>query len=384
MVPLRGAGGFVIFAVMNTSWHWQLEHAYRSLDALQKRFPGMEITESMRKAEKQFPMAVTPVYADLIETPTFADPIFAQCVPSAGECIAPPWLSFDPLGEKAFSPFPRLIRRYPDRAVLLASSACAVYCRHCTRKRVSATPDCFLSDKELQMACDFLRAHPSIEDLLISGGDPLLMEDDALATILDALRAVPSLRILRICSRTPATLPQRLTPELIGILAPRRIPGRIRPVGPVTALHTHFNHVRELSDIALDALARVVDAGIAVNNQTVLLHGVNDTPDAIEALCRTLYHNRIRPYYLFQCDLVRGIEHLRTPLATGLDIMRELRVRLSGPAIPNFCLDLPGHGGKIELSPQSIVAVENHATLLKNGAGETFLYPDPDSPDSEL
>lgn len=359
------------------SWQQQLAGACRSLEDLQARFPAMVITPGMRAAAARFPMAVTPYYASLIEKPDASDPIFAQCVPAEAELHDPPWLTEDPLGETPYSPLPHLIHRYPDRAVLLCSSACAVYCRHCTRKRVSGTPSRFLTAAELRDACDYLRAHPAVEDVLISGGDPLLMSDDALARILEALREIPSLRILRICSRVPVTLPHRLTPELCALLAPHRAEGRVRPLPPVTQLHTHFNHVREVTDFALDRLSRFIDAGIPVNNQAVLLRGVNDSPDAIEALCRRLYHNRIRPYYLFQCDLVRGVEHFRTPIAKGLEILRELRVRLSGPAIPNFCLDPPGHGGKIELSPESFVEHRPDADVLRNGAGETFLYPHP-------
>ena len=358
---------------MAASWQSQLRRAARSLDEVRARFfPGMEITPEMREAERRFPVAVTEHYASLVRTPDFSDPVFRQCVASAGELAAAPWASPDPLGEVPFSPLPRLVRRYPDRAVLLVTSACACYCRHCFRKRVSGRPDASLSDAELADAAAFLRRHPEVEDVLLTGGDPLTLPDARLAQVLGALRAVPSVRVVRLCSRLPATLPARFTRPLVRLLA-----GVRRDGGPAVFLSSHFNHPRELAPEALAACERLVDAGVPVQNQTVLLRGVNDDPDTMEELCRTLYRHRIRPYYLFQTDLAPGIEHLRTPLATGLAIMKRLRERLSGPAIPNFCLDPPGEGGKIELCPDCVVERRPGRTVLRNGGGAPFVYPDP-------
>ena len=358
---------------MAASWQSQLRRAARSLDEVRARFfPGMEITPEMREAERRFPVAVTEHYASLVRTPDFSDPVFRQCVASPGELAAAPWASPDPLGEVPFSPLPRLVRRYPDRAVLLVTSACACYCRHCFRKRVSGRPDASLSDAELADAAAFLRRHPEVEDVLLTGGDPLTLPDARLAQVLGALRAVPSVRVVRLCSRLPATLPARFTRPLVRLLA-----GVRRDGGPAVFLSSHFNHPRELAPEALAACERLVDAGVPVQNQTVLLRGVNDDPDTMEELCRTLYRHRIRPYYLFQTDLAPGIEHLRTPLATGLAIMKRLRERLSGPAIPNFCLDPPGEGGKIELCPDCVVERRPGRTVLRNGGGAPFVYPDP-------
>ena len=352
-------------------WRRELARSIRSLDGLRARFPGLAVTDAMRAAAARFPMAITPHVASLIGRPDFSDPIFAQFVPGGGELAAAPWASADPLAELPFSPLPRLVRRYPDRAVLLATSACAAYCRHCFRKRVSGTPDAAIGASELRAVARWLRANPRVDDVLVSGGDPLLLPDDAIARILAALRGVPSVRAIRIATRAPCTLPSRVTAGLVRILRPRR-------GGAATYASVQFNHPRELAPAAMRACARLVDAGIPVLNQTVLLSGVNDDPATMAALCRGLYHNRIRPYYLFQADLVRGIEHFRTPLATGLAIMKALRAELSGPAIPNFCLDPPGEGGKIELSPDYVVEKRPGATLLRNGGGNLFLYPDPD------
>ena len=351
-------------------WRIELARSIRSLDGLRARFPDVVVTDAMREAAKRFPMAITPHVASLIERPDFSDPVFAQFVPGAGELVDSPWTSADPLAELRHSPLPRLVHRYPDRAVLLATSACAAYCRHCFRKRVSACRDRAISAAELRAAARWLRAHPRVDDVLVSGGDPLMLPDDALARILAALRAVPSVRVVRIATRLPCTLPSRVTPALVRLLRPPR-------GGAATFASVQFNHPRELAPAALRACARLVDAGIPVQNQTVLLRGVNDDPDTVEALCRTLYHNRIRPYYLFQADLVRGIEHFRTPLSTGLAIMKRLRAVLSGPAIPNFCLDPPGEGGKIELSPDCVVSRRPGVTTLVNGGGGLFDYPDP-------
>ena len=348
-------------------WRSELARAVRSLDALAARFPGLRVTPEMREAERRFPMAATPYYLSLVRKPDFSDPIFAQCVPAPGELREAPWSSADPLGEAPCSPLPRLVHRYGDRAVLLVCSACACRCRHCFRKRVSGTAEPAVSDRELRAVAAYLRRHRAVSDVLLSGGDPLLLPDARLGEILDALRAVRSVRVLRIGSRLPATLPSRITRGLVRTLRAR---------GPLF-VSSHFNHPRELTPAALAACGRLVDAGIPVQNQTVLLRGVNDDPATLETLFRTLYHNRVRPYYLFQTDLVRGIEHLRTPLRTGLEIMRHLRANLSGPAIPNFCLDPPGLAGKIELAPESVVARRPGKTILRAGGGTRFVYPDP-------
>ena len=357
------------------AWRAQLRAAVRSLDALLRVFPGLEITPEMREAEKRFPMAATPHYLSLVREASPDDPILRQCLPAPGELAEAPWTSLDPLGESPCSPVPRLVRRYPDRAVVLVCSSCATLCRHCFRKALSGAPAPAISDAELSAVAEWLRANPEVEDVLLSGGDPLTLPDERVAAVLEAVAGVPSVKVVRVATRLPATLPQRFTPSLVRLLASR-------PGGAAVYASSHFNHPRELSPEALDACARLVDAGVPVQNQTVLLRGVNDDPATLEALFRALYRNRVRPYYLFQTDLVRGIEHLRTPLAVGLGIMRTLRARLSGPAIPNFCVDPPGLAGKIELAPDSVVSRRPGATLLRSSSGTLFEYPDPAVPEA--
>ncbi|MGI5867837.1 MAG: KamA family radical SAM protein [Kiritimatiellia bacterium] len=349
-------------------WKRELANSIRSLDAMQRRFPAMVVTDAMRRAADLFLMSVTPYYASLIERPDFGDPIFAQCVPDGRELHTPSWLSSDPLHEQTCSPVPCLVHRYPDRALIVSTSACATYCRHCTRKRVSSTPDTAITDDALDACAAYLAAHPEIDDVLVSGGDPMLLDDDRLDHILGRIRAVPSVKAIRVATRTLVNLPMRFTPDVVAML---------RNHAPLF-VNTHFNHPVELTPRAIAAASRLVDAGIPVSNQTVLLRGVNDSEAVVEALCRKLFHNRIRPYYLFQCDLVNGIEHLRTPLATGLRIMKHLRGRLSGMAIPNFAVDTPGAGGKIELLPEGILETRAEGTLLVNSRGEPVFYPDPE------
>lgn len=349
-------------------WKRELDSSIRSLDAMRHRFPTMIVTETMQQAAERFPMSITPYYAALIERPDFSDPVFAQCIPNGRELHAPSWLTADPLHERLCSPVPFLVHRYPDRALIVATSACATYCRHCTRKRVSSSPDAAISDEALDACAAYLRAHPEIDDVLLSGGDPMLLADERLDQILGRIREIPSVKVIRIATRTLVNLPMRFTPETVIIL---------RRHAPLY-VNTHFNHPVEVTPRAVAAAGGLVDAGIPVANQTVLLRGVNDAETVIEALCRKLFHNRIRPYYLFQCDLVEGIEHLRTPLATGLRIMKHLRGRLSGMAIPHFAVDTPGAGGKIELLPDGILKTDAKGTFLTNSRGDVVYYPDPE------
>ena len=333
-------------------------------------------------------MLITPYYASLIRMADFSDPIYAQCVPQEAECESVPWLGKDPLEEQGQSPVEGMFRRYPDRALVLASRCCAVKCRHCMRRRIqegaqnekgkmkngkcnSSSPILHSSFSILHSSlldgwCSYLRSHPEIKEVLISGGDPLLLETRELDQLLARLRAVRSVEILRIATRIPVVLPQRITAHLAHKIA------RHAPV----YLNTHFNHPREVTPEAERALALLANAGIPLGNQTVLLRGVNDDPLVIEDLCRRLLRNRVRPYYLFQCDLVEGTEHFRTPLKRGLDIMAHLRGRLSGLAIPHFALDTPA-GGKVELLPETVVEHDGTHTLLRTPTGKIWDYPEP-------
>lgn len=351
-------------------WRWQMRHRLRSLRDLHKLFPGLSLPEGCLEAAKRYPMGITPYYASLIGKAGAEDPIFLQAVPQAGELLSAPFLSPDPFAEEAHMPAPGLIQRYPDRALLLATGACAVYCRHCTRKRLSANRRELLSPAMLREAAAYLARRPEIGEVLVSGGDPLTLSTARLERILSALKAVPSVRVIRIGTRVPVVLPMRVTRELAGMLR------RYHPLW----LNTHFNHPAELTPEAAEACARLAEAGIPLGNQTVLLRGINDDPGLIEELCRGLVALRVRPYYLFQCDLVEGVEHLRTPLRRGIEIMEALRGRLSGLAIPTFVVDTPEGGGKVPLLPGYIAAQSPRSTLLRTPAGRLVSYPEPDEP----
>ncbi|MGQ9663331.1 MAG: KamA family radical SAM protein [Kiritimatiellia bacterium] len=348
-------------------WLWQLRHRIRSIADLKEWVAHLAINPGMIAAAEKFPLAITPYYASLMRVLDRRDPIFSMCVPTADELRDPPFLVDDPLAEDSHMPVPGLVHRYRDRALVLATTACAVYCRHCTRKRVAGQTESYLSAVNLTRITEYLSVHPEIHDVVISGGDPFIMRTSALERVVRAVRAVPTVEIIRIGTRTPVVLPMRITEELVQMLR------RYHPV----YVNTHFNHPIELTPEAEAACMRLVDAGIPVANQTVLLRGVNDNPQVMAELFRRLVRVRVRPYYLFQCDLVRGVEHFRTPLAKGIEIMEYLRGRLSGLAIPTFVVDTPGGKGKVPLLPNYVVSTSPTHTVLRNYAGELVSYPEP-------
>lgn len=352
-----------------SDWRWQMRSRIRSVAQLQQLFPSLEVSGGLAKAAEKFPLAVTPYYAMLIRSLDAGDPVFAMAVPQMQELFDPPFLTDDPLEEDHDMPVPGLVHRYPDRVLLIATSTCAMYCRHCTRKRVAGHRESAISAGRLNQVVAYLRQHPEVHDVIISGGDPLTMPTDALERVLAALRAVPTVEIIRIGTRTPVTMPMRITDELVAML---------RKYHPVW-VNTHFNHPNELTAEAAEACARLADAGVPVGNQSVLLRGVNDEPQVMEQLLRGLIRMRVRPYYLFQCDLVRGVEHFRTPVSRGIEIMEYLRGRLSGLAIPTFVVDAPHGGGKIPVLPAYIVSMSPSHTVLRNFEGLLVSYPEPGS-----
>jgi len=347
-------------------WKWQIKHRVRSIEQLVAYLPAMR-GEFLSSVVQRYPMAITPYYASLIRTPDVSDPIFQMCVPQISELDNPACLSEDPLEENEDMPVPGLVHRYPDRALLITTTTCASYCRHCTRKRVAGTKETIISAKRLQMVIDYLLAHPEICDVIVSGGDPLTMPTNVIEAVLSALRSVKSVQIIRIGTRVPVVLPMRITDELTAVL---------RKCHPLW-INTHFNHPNELTQEAAAACAKLTNAGIPLGNQTVLLRQVNDSPQTIERLCRGLVCMRVRPYYLYQCDLVRGVEHFRTPLSRGIEIMEYLRGRVSGIAIPNFVVDGPHGGGKIPVMPNYIVSMSPTHTVLRNYEGLLINYPEP-------
>lgn len=347
-------------------WRWQMRHRIRTVEELKDRFPGVDVS-GVEKAAGKFPMAITPYYASLMGKTDATDPVFAMCVPQTAELCDPDFLMDDPLDEDEDMPVPGLVHRYPDRALFIVTTTCASYCRHCTRKRVAGSREWSVSARRVQQVADYLSAHPEISDVIVSGGDAFTMPTEALERILSGLRSVPSVEVIRIGTRTPVVMPMRINEELTSMLR------RYRPVW----VNTHFNHPNELTPEAAAACARLVDAGIPVSNQSVLLAGINDDPAVMEKLCRGLVRIRVRPYYLFQCDLVRGVEHFRTPLSKGIEIMEYMRGRVGGLAIPQFVVDAPHGGGKIPVLPNYIISMSPTHTVLRNFEGMLVSYPEP-------
>jgi lysine 2,3-aminomutase len=315
----------------------------------------------LQRVARRYPMRISPYYLSLIEEP--GDPLWRQCVPDERELSDPTALA-DPLDEVRLSPTPAVVHRYPDRVLLLAGGDCATYCRFCTRKRKLGCSSMKVSEMDLYAGLDYIAGHTEVRDVLLSGGDPLLLEDDQLEAILLRLRAIPHVEMVRIGSRLPVTLPERITANLCKLL--RRF--------PPLYLNTHFNHPRELTPQAAAACTRLADAGVVLGNQTVLLRGVNDSADTLANLWRGLLRLRVRPYYLHHMDLVRGTGLFRTRIETGLGILQELRGPLSGMALPHYVIDSPGGRGKIPLLPESILRLGDEA-LLRTPGGEIIEYP---------
>lgn len=356
-----------------TGWQAELRGALRSLADLEHHF---ELTaserEGARRAEAQgFPISVTPYYASLADRHDTTCPIRRQIVPRAEEAEEARGDLRDPLGEEAHEVAPELIQRYPDRALLLATDRCAVYCRFCTRSRLVGNGGGPRSLERLSAAFAYLRAHPEVKDLIVSGGDPLAMVTGRLTALLGKLRDIPSLETIRIATRVPVVLPSRITDELLDAL---------RSFHPLWVM-THFNHPKELTEASRAACRRLADAGFPVMNQTVLLRGINDDPDTLKALFRGLVRERVRPYYLLQMDPVRGTSHLRTPLERGVQIMEQLQGRLSGIALPKLIVDTPGGFGKVPHGPEYVLSRDPEAgvTRFRTPRGVEVDYVDPKS-----
>jgi lysine 2,3-aminomutase len=329
-------------------WRWQLRHAVGSAEELARALPltAREL-EGAHRAERQgLPLRITPYYLSLADPRDPACPVRRQCVPDAREDETVPGDLVDPLGERAHEVAPHLVQRYPDRVLLLATDRCAVYCRFCTRSRMVGGGEGAVSLEELAPAFAWLRAHPEVRDVIVSGGDPLAMATERIVRVVAAVRAIESVDTIRLATRVPVTLPMRITPELLRAL---------RPYHPLWVM-THFNHPKELSPQAVAACEQLADAGFPVMNQTVLLAGINDDEHVLEALFRRLVRARVRPYYLLQADPVRGTGHLRTPLARGVELMAKLQGRVSGIALPKFICDTPGGRGKVPLLANAVVA----------------------------
>ncbi len=348
-------------------WHWQMSHRLTSLQDLRVLWPEWRPSPEQEAVAQRYPFAVTPYYLSLMQNPSALDPIGRMGIPQASELQDAPVLFRDPLAEETHSPVPGLVHRYPDRVVLLLNGLCPVYCRHCTRKRFVGIDVAAASRQQIEQWVEYLRATPAVKDVILSGGDPLTLSDARLEEVLSAVSAVESVEIVRIGTRIPVLMPMRVTTKLCEMLS------KHHPVWVVT----HFNHPAEVTPIATRACQRLLQAGCPVNNQAVLLRGVNDHPDILEDLLRHLMRIRVRPYYLHQCDLIQGIEHLRTPISRGIEIMEALRGRLGGLAIPQYVVDLPQGGGKVPILPNYILSMSPTQTILRNFEGRIVAYPEP-------
>lgn len=354
-------------------WKWQIRNTVKDIATFEK-LTGIRFTkeerDSIDKTIELFPLSVTPYYLSLIDTEGYmSDPVFHQSFPSPSELMMNRFDMKDPLHEDKDSPVASITHRYPDRVLLLVSNMCSMYCRHCTRKRKVGDVDSIPSKAVIQKGLDYIRNTPQIRDVLLSGGDPLMLSDTYLDWILGELKKIPHVEIIRIGSRMPVVLPYRITDNLVKIL---------RKHQPLW-LNTHFNHPREITTSSREALSKLADGGIPLGNQSVLLAGVNDCPRIMRHLVHRLVQNRVRPYYLYQCDMSEGLSHFRTPVGKGIEIIESLIGHTSGFSIPTYVIDAPGGGGKIPVMPNYIISWSTNKVILRNFQGVISTYHEPES-----
>lgn len=352
-------------------WRWQHQNRVRSLEVARQVLSLSDgEAQAWVAASEGFRVAITPHYIALMSQDDPTCPVRRQAMPHADELTVYDFELEDPLAEESHMPVPGITHRYPDRVLFYVSHHCPVYCRHCTRKRKVSDPTTAASRRQIEQCLDYIRRTPQVRDVLISGGDPLTLSDERLGELLIALRQIEHVEVIRLGTRNPVTLPQRITPELCAVL---------RDARPIY-LHTHFNHPNELGHDAVVALRRLLDAGCVLGNQMVLMRGINDDAECVMTLNRRLLEVGCRPYYILQCDMAQGITHFRTPLQKGLEIMAHLRGRIGGMGVPHFVVDLPGGGGKVELVPDAVVARRDgpygEVLTFKNWAGQTFDFVD--------
>jgi lysine 2,3-aminomutase len=349
-------------------WRWQLRHRIRDIDTL-SRFLRLSDDERTMDAHgmKWFPMAITPYYASLLDQENPLQPLRRTVVPHIAENVSSPGEARDPLGEEHDSPVPGIVHRYPDRVLFMVTKFCSTYCRYCTRSRlVGNGVKCRFTIAQLERAIAYIESKHSVRDVLISGGDPLTLPDERLEWLLSRLRRIRHVEFLRIGTKVPVVLPQRITPALTRMLK------RYHPLW----MSIHFTHPDELTPEVHGACARLADAGIPLGSQTVLLAGINDNLDTMKRLMQGLLKIRVRPYYLYQCDPIVGSAHFRTPVKKGIEIIEGLRGHTTGYAVPTYVIDAPGGGGKIPLFPECIVGRDDDDLLLKNYQGYIYRYPD--------
>ena len=349
-------------------WKWQVKNRIETLEDLKKYVTlTPEEEEGVKKTLQTLRMAITPYYISLIDPNNPDCPVRKQAVPTAKETYQSPADLLDPLHEDEDSPVPGLTHRYPDRVLLLITDMCSMYCRHCTRRRFAGQKDAESAVDRIDRAIEYIAKTPQVRDVLLSGGDALMVSDERLEYIISRLRQIPHVEIVRIGSRTPVVCPQRITDNLVNMLK------KYHPVW----LNTHFNHPQEVTKEATEACARLANAGIPLGNQTVLLRGVNDCVNTMKKLMHELVKMRVRPDYIYQCDLSMGIEHFRTPVSKGLEIIEGLRGHTSGYAVPTFVVDAPGGGGKTPVMPQYVVSQSPGRVVLRNFEGVITTYTEP-------
>jgi lysine 2,3-aminomutase len=349
-------------------WHWQQRERITRLDQLEK---VIRVTPDERRAaietEREFHMGITPYYAALMDPEDPHCPVRLQAVPTMGEALVAPADLEDPLAEERDMPVTGITHRYPDRVLFYITHNCPVYCRHCTRKRKVADPTSAAAREQVEDGLAYIEQHPAIRDVVISGGDPLSLSDERLDQVLGRLRAIPHVEILRLGTRNLVTLPQRVTDDLVRVLR------RHHPI----YVNSHFNHPKECTAEAFEAARRLADAGCVLGNQMVLLKGINDDPRTVLELNHRLLMMRIRPYYIYQCDLAKGISHFRTTVEVGRKIMRALRGHTSGLAVPFFVVDAPDGGGKIPVNPDYVIRHEGKRWVFRNFRGKEYTYFEP-------
>lgn len=349
-------------------WKWQVKNRIETVDQLKKYLNLTQEEENgVREALKTMRMAITPYYLSLIDPNDPNDPVRKQCVPTARELHRADADLTDPLHEDSDSPVPGLTHRYPDRVLFLITDQCSMYCRHCTRRRFAGQHDCAVPMDRIDKCIEYIEKTPQVRDVLLSGGDALLVQDSTLEYIISRLRKIDHVEIIRIGSRVPVVCPQRITPELCNMLK------KYHPIW----LNTHFNHPNEVTAESSAACARMADAGIPLGNQSVLLRGINDNTETMKKLVHELVKMRVRPYYIYQCDLSLGIEHFRTPVSKGIEIIENLRGHTSGYAVPTFVVDAPGGGGKIPLMPNYVISQAPGRWVLRNYEGVITTYTEP-------
>ncbi len=351
-----------------TDWRWQVRNRIQNAEDLKKYMPIADAeVEEIREVLSKFRMAVTPYYLSLIDPSNPNCPIKMQSIPSINELHISEFDLEDPLAEEVDSPVPGLTHRYPDRVLFLITDMCSMYCRHCTRRRFAGQTDKRMSEDRIEKAIEYIRNTKEIRDVLLSGGDALLVNDEILESIIRRLREIEHVEVIRIGTRTPVVLPQRITDNLVNMLK------KYHPIW----VNTHFNHYDEITIESKKAIDKLADAGIPLGNQSVLLKGINDSVDVMKTLVQRLAYIRVRPYYIYQCDLSLGIEHFRTPVSKGIEIIEGLRGHTSGYCVPTFVVDAPGGGGKIPIMPNYVISQAPGKVVLRNYEGVITTYSEP-------